>query len=123
MQSLSPALGDGPDLLTLWHPAAHRQPRVAGTSARAATLNRELTQAADALAQQHQPVNLAEHASARAPNSTSVETNETETFPLQTASAPPGFLARAQIVRLEELLTLTPLEQMAGSEPMPGSLS
>lgn len=122
MQSLSPALGEGPDLLTLWQPAAHRQPRVAGSSARAATLNRDLTEASDVLAQHHQPVNLTAHAAARAPNSTSVEANETEPFPSNTASAPPGFLARAQIVRLEELLTLTPLEQMHRSEPTPGSL-
>ncbi|MBL9187518.1 MAG: hypothetical protein JNK23_08585 [Opitutaceae bacterium] len=121
MQALSPALGDGPDLLTLWQPSAAREPRIGGALVRAASLNRELTRSADNLARRHQPVDLAQHAAKPSSSGETSDPETVETASLQTLTAAPGFLAHPQSVRLEDLLTLTPLEKLGGAEPTPGS--
>lgn len=118
-EAVTPTIGEGPDLLTLWTPAEQGSLRLRSRHDSTAQLDRALTQTAAGFAARHQPVNLAEHVPTLTASAESEETADDEPHHVQIVAAPPGFLARSHAVRLDELLTLTPAADRAPAAPAP----
>lgn len=116
LEAAAPTLGEEPDILALWAPAPKGRPRLMARETAAARLDQGLTAAAGELAARHQPVNLAEYSPA-APGP--AKAPHVQTFEL--IGARPSFLARACPITLDELLVLTPLDQLGvPASPEPG---
>ena len=123
MEAITPTLGDGPDLLTLWTPAEGEQPRLHPRRTVTTQLDDELTRTAANFAARHQPINPAEFPpTLTATETTDSESEDADVHLLHIIGAPPGFLARPHTVRLDELLTLVPAGGDRSAAPTPGSI-
>lgn len=118
-EAVTPTLGEAPDLLTLWTPPEEHRPRLRSRRDTAAQLDHALTHTAAALAARHQPVNLAEHMPTLTASTESDAMTDDEPHHVRIVVAPPGFLAQPHAVRVDELLTLTPVADRAPNAPAP----
>ncbi len=121
MEAITPTLGNGPDLLTLWTPAEGERRRLHPQRTVTTQLDDKLTRTATELAARHQPINPAEFPPTLTATEVTDSASEGDAHELHIIGALPGFLARPHTVRLDELLTFVPARDDRSAAPTPGS--